>query len=103
MRTVDSESRESSVLAIPRSPVLLASSPFKSRDFNISTRGTSGVHIGIETGDVVTRKILPQFYHQCDLEDLVLMLSTVIEEAISENDENSLSLLSKGLTPFHSL
>ncbi|KAH7231684.1 cyclin-domain-containing protein, partial [Fusarium redolens] len=51
----------------------------------------------------ITAKILPQFYHQCDLEDLVLMVSTVIEEAISENDENSVPLLSKGLTPFHSL
>jgi hypothetical protein len=102
MRTADSGSRESSVLAIPRSPVLSASSPFKPGDFTISTRGIFEIHIVIES-DAITAKILPQFYHQCDLEDLVLMVSTVIEEAISENDENSVPLLSKGLTPFHSL
>jgi hypothetical protein len=102
MRAADSGSRESSVLAIPRSPVLSASSPFQPRDFTISTRGILGIHIGIES-DAITAKTSPQFYHQCDLEDLVLMVSTVIEEAINENDENSVLLLSKGLTPFYSL
>ncbi|KAL3587708.1 Pho80p cyclin [Fusarium poae] len=102
MRTVDSGSRESSVLAIPKSPVLSASSPFKPRNFTINTGGIFGIHVGIES-DAITAKIVPQFYHQCDLEDLVLVISTVIEEAISENDENSVPLLSKGLTPFHSL
>jgi hypothetical protein len=98
MQTVDSGSRESSVLAIPISPVLSAFFPFKPRHFTINNRGIFGIHVGIES-DAITAKILPQFYHQCDLKDLVLVVSRVIEE----NDEASVPLLSKGLTPFHSL
>jgi len=48
-------------------------------------------------------KPLPQLYHSCDVEDLVIMASTVIKEAMYENDGSDPPPISKGLTPFHSL
>lgn len=51
----------------------------------------------------VDAKALPFHYHFCDLQDLVHMISGVVEEAIYENDEKDLPQLSMALTPFHSL
>jgi hypothetical protein len=48
-------------------------------------------------------KPLPQLYYACDVGDLVVMTSTVVREAIYENDETDHPPMAKGLTPFHSL
>ncbi|POR31057.1 Uncharacterized protein TPAR_08729 [Tolypocladium paradoxum] len=83
-------------------PLLSASSPLKLHDIDAGG-GRTPIHTGIDLDAVVTAKILPQFYHHCDPEDIVIMASGVLEDAITENDEKSLPTRSKGLTPFHSM
>lgn len=103
MSTIKPANQESSVLAVPRPPVLLNASLFELHTFNAGTRRRPRDDIYIEGRKATTVKIMPRFYHHCELEDVVIMTSRVIEEAIAENDEKSQPLLTKGLTPFHSL
>lgn len=99
--TGDSKIRELSQLVIPAAPVIPASSP-EPRHLDIRTSRPPSLNIRSE--DVIPDrvKILPRIYSQCAIEDMVLVASGVIEEAIRENDGKSPSPLSKGLTPFHS-
>ena len=89
-------------LVTSTTPTLLVSPHCASRNSDLM-RSKTPDDVGAEVGNTVVLKILPQLYHHCDVGDVTLICSGVIEAAMTDNDGDSVPLIAKAVTPVHSL
>ena len=85
-----------------RSPISKRYASFELEELDASTGNTSQALVQREAGVRGFKKILPLHFHHCCVEDMVIMATGIIQDAIDYNDKYVAEPFCEGLTLFHS-